>query len=512
MASGGHATLQLLSIMSAVSGNGMPRRWCACLLVALSLVTYVDAKANFAAHEGGPAKLPVTTASPEARKLFQRALQNLETRRRDEALQYLREANKADPYFAQALILISHLTPDPEEQRSTRVRAKQLVERVSPGERLLITWLAGVQEDNYVSAIIAMNDLLSQFPRDQRLAFLAGRWLVHQERYEQGIVVLERAVALAPNYPAALNELGYAYAFSGNFEKGIAAMERYVALEPDQPNPHDSYGEILRLAGKFEAALEQYRMSIRIDPNFGSELGVADTYAVMGKEEEARDEYARAIVFTTSQSDKVEYELQSAITWIRENNRKKAERVLGDVAKHAHAAGLARLEAEAHRSLATYEPDHKAAMKQLQAALAALDEQHELSRTDRDEEQARILSAQAMRLFESHEIEPAVVVVKQLENMAQNSRSQVIQLSYHSAAGAVLVAQGKYAEAIPHLEEDSADPLSMKLLWRAYGGTGETEQSRAIAAKLAGLNVPTLEQALVVPQFRASLISQGRQP
>ena len=101
-----------------------------------------------------------------------------------------------------------------------------------------------------------------------------------------------------------------------------------MALEPDQPNPHDSYGEILRMAGKFDAALEQYRMSIRIDPNFGSELGVADTYALMGKELEAREEYDRAIVFAPSDGDKVQRELQSAVTWIRENNRKQAERAL----------------------------------------------------------------------------------------------------------------------------------------------------------------------------------------
>ena len=52
---------------------------------------------------------------------------------------------------------------------------------------------------------------------------------------------------------------------------------------PIEPNPHDSYGEILRMDGKFDAALEQYRISVRMDPNFGSELGIADTLALMGK-------------------------------------------------------------------------------------------------------------------------------------------------------------------------------------------------------------------------------------
>ncbi len=221
------------------------------------------------------------------------------------------------------------------------------------------------------------------------------------------MVVLERAVTLYPDYAAALNDLGYGYADTGNFEKAFAAMDRYVALEPDQPNPHDSYGEILRMAGKFDAALEQYRMSIRIDPNFGSELGVADTYALMGKEQEAREEYDRAIVFAASDGDKVQRELQSAVTWIRENNRKQAERALSDVARHAHTAGLGQLEAEAHRILGMYEPDSKAAMKHLQAAQDALQEEHEISASDRNEEQARILRVQATRSADVQDMDSA---------------------------------------------------------------------------------------------------------
>jgi hypothetical protein len=106
----------------------------------------------------------------------------------------------------------------------------------------------------------------------------------------------------------------------------------------------------------------------------------------------------------------------------------------------------------------------------------------------------------------------AAKAVSQLETMAGKSRSQVIQLCYHGAAGATLMVQGKYADAIPHLQEDSADPLSMRLLWRAFSSTGAAADAQAVASKLATLNVPTVEQALVVPQFRASLVSLARQP
>jgi tetratricopeptide (TPR) repeat protein len=492
----------------------MLRRWCVYLLLFSSLATSASTKSNPAqdTQKNASTKLPVTTSSAQARNSFEKAMREFEQYRIPETLQDLRAATHADPNFAQAFILLSRMSPDPGEQARTRMRARQLAAKVSPSEQLLIRWLAGAQENNYLSAISAMNDLLAKYPRDQRLAYLAGDWLMQQQRYEQAVAVLERAVALFPDYAAALNDLAYGYADTGNFEKAFAAMDRYVALEPDQPNPHDSYGEILRMAGKLDAALEQYRMSIRIDPNFGSELGVADTYAVMGKEREAREEYDRAIVFAPSNADRVQRELQSAVTWIRENNRKQADRALSDVARHAHTAGLARLEAEVHLIQAMYEPDLKLAMQHLQAAQDVLREEHQISAIDRDEEQARILRVRAGRLAEIHDLDSASNAVKQLATLAGKSRSLVIQLCYHGAAGAVLVAQGKFTEAIPHLEEGTTDPESMRLLWRAYTSTGATSEAQAVATKLAAMNLPTVEQALVVPQFRVSLISRAGQP
>ena len=235
----------------------MLRRWCLYLLLFSSLAALASTKSNPAQpkQKNASTKLPVTTSSAQARTSFEKSMREFEEYRIPESLQDLRAAAKADPNFAQAFILISRMSQDPAEQASTRKRAEQLAVKVTPSEQLLIRWLADAQQNNYLPAIAAMNDLLARYPRDQRLAYLAGDWLMQQFRYEQAVAVLERALALNPDYAAALNDLAYGYADMGNFEKAFAAMDRYVALEPDQPNPHDSYGEILRMAGKLDAAL-----------------------------------------------------------------------------------------------------------------------------------------------------------------------------------------------------------------------------------------------------------------
>jgi hypothetical protein len=62
--------------------------------------------------------------------------------------------------------------------------------------------------------------------------------------------------------------------------------------------------------------------------------------------------------------------------------------------------------------------------------------------------------------------------------------------------------QKKYSEAIAYLEEDQNNPLSLELLVQAYFQTNQTEKLHQAEAILRGTNVPTMEQAIVVPAAR----------
>jgi len=93
------------------------------------------------------------------------------------------------------------------------------------------------------------------------------------------------------------------------------------------------------------------------------------------------------------------------------------------------------------------------------------------------------------------------------------SRRQRFESEYGLSAydANVLVEQGKYAEAIPHLEEDNDNPEALLLLYKAYKQTGAQEDANLLAKRLAGKNEPTVEQALVVPQFRVVLADEQKQ-
>lgn len=449
--------------------------------------------------------MPVTTSSPQARELFERALTDYENLYLERANIGWRAAVQADPNFALAYVFIAYNSNDPAEASAAREKAKLLTAKATPGERLLIQWITSVKENNFIAGISAMNDMLEMFPKDKRLAYLAGNWMMGQNSYEQAQKTLERALDIDKNYPPALNDLAYCYAYSRKYSEAFEAMERYVAALPNLPNPQDSYAEILRMSGNFDAAIEHYRAALKIDPEFDySQLGLGDTYALMGHQAHARLEYDKAIQKARTDADRLSYSLQSAITWARENNFAEADKAFSAVAEKAHATGFDLTEAQASRIKSLYQADDSQALKHLASAEEALNRQtSSMAQSDRDDERARILRYRAVRAEHSGNQTLAAQTLQQLETMAGSTRSVVVRSSYHGAAGTLLMRQEKIPEAIGHLEEDEDNPYSLELLSRAYSIAGASDKRHEVEVKLRASNAPTMEQALVVPAVRS---------
>ncbi len=456
--------------------------------------------------------LPVTTSSAEARALYQKGMQDYENLYLERCNDDWRAAVKADPNLAVAWAWIAFNSSDPKEVNAAREKAKALAPKLTPGEQLMIAWIAKVQEGDFLGGISSMNDMLEMYPKDKHLIYLAANWLMNENGDDQAQRLLEKALALDKNYPAALNDLAYEYARSRQFAKAFAAMDRYVALLPTEPNPHDSYGELLRMAGNFEGSLQHYHAALKIDPDFvTSQVGLGDTYALMGNQEQARMEYDKAIRSAHNEADRLDYSMQKAMTWVRDGKFSEADRRFQEIAQIAHAKDQYLREAQAYRHLAEYQADDKTSLKYLQDAEESL-APAAISKGDQAEELSRILRNRAVRA--AHAGDPALAEksLKQLEAMATGSRNRVIQSSYNGAAGTLLMIQEnmtqenkdqkKLDEAISNLEDDRDNPFSMELLVQAYYQTNQPDKLAEAEARLRGTNVPTMEQALVVPAAR----------
>lgn len=448
-----------------------------------------------------PETLPVTTTSAAAARYFENGMVHYENHRWNLALSDWNEAIKLDPKFALAYTWIGMTTTDPTEESRNRAQAKASMDTASPAEQLMVRWMVGIHENNYVEGISAMNDLLGLYPSDKRLNFLVGYWLYKQDQYDLAEKLTLKALASDSNYPTAYNQMGYLYSRRGDYPKALEATAKYVKLLPNEPNPHDSYAEMLRFSGRFEEALTQYRMALKMDPTFYiSQKELGETYAIMGDEEKARIEYAKAIHDAPSSGLKAEYLQKSAMTYLRDKQYDLADKAFLGAAEQAYAMEQWVWEARAHRIMAMFEPDSSASMKELDKATAILTAKKGfVAQTDLDEEEARILRVRVERDSTMAEAEQAL---QQLEKMANSGGSVSIERTYHGAAGTLLLAQEKYVDAIPQLQEDFANPLSLKLLLTAYEKSGATDQASNLRKKLTVWRIPSVEEALVVPAFR----------
>ncbi|HKI00010.1 MAG TPA: tetratricopeptide repeat protein [Candidatus Sulfotelmatobacter sp.] len=479
---------------------------CAVLVLGLCLTAPLFTSPLYAHHvkKGDTTTLPVTTKSAKARELYEKGMADYENLYLERCNDDWRAAVKEDPNLAAAWAWIAFNSGNPQEVSDARAHAKALVPKLTPGEQLMVGWIVKVQEGDFLQGISLMNDLLEMYPRDKHLMYLAGNWLMGENGNEQAQRIFEKALAVDKNFPAALNDLAYVEARNRQYDKAFAAMDRYVALLPKEPNPQDSYGELLRMAGNFEGSLQHYRAALKMDPDFvTSQLGLGDTYALMGNQEQARMEYDKAIRFAHNEADRQTYAMQKAMTWVREGKYAEADRDFLEIAQTSHAKEQDLQEAQAYRHMAEYQADDDVALKNLKLAEEALHHLATISPSDRDEELSRILRNRTVRAARSGNQPLADQSLQQLEALANGSRNRVIQSSWQGAVGTLLMEQKKYDEAIAHLEEDQDNPFTMELLVQAYYQTMQTEKLHEMEAKLRGTNVPTMEQALVVPAVRA---------
>ena len=448
--------------------------------------------------------LPFSTTSPRVVRLLEDAWKlGLDEVQQEQAIDVLHRAVKMDPDFAFGHELLATMSLDSAEQIVEQQKAFALRDHASPAERLAIEWQQDSSDHQLMSAIPKMNELLSEYPRDRWVVFLAIRWLMAQTQYARAVSVYEHSGLDAPGL---LNRTAYCYAHMRQFDKAVVLMDRYVAALPHDPNPQDSYAEILRMAGHFEQAVEHYREALQLDSQFyPSEFGIADTYSLMGDQGRARAEYKVAFRKFASLPDfyVVQWKTREGTTFVREGDYVGADRAFQALAEYAHSKHMSQVEADTQRQMAIYQVDLKQGMVYLNKAEAALNEgKNAMPMVLLQQEQAQILRARVEIALRVGNKEMATTTLGQLKDLSDRSNDAVIETAYHGAAGAELFSQKKYDQAVSHLEEDPNNPLSLKLLAAAYQKIGYSAGTKRTEETLANFNEATLEQALVVPAFR----------
>lgn len=453
-----------------------------------------------------PEIFPLTTKSDKAVHMMQRVW-DLEADQveQEKACVVLRKIVKADSDFAVAHELLAQFSLDPAEQVSEQAKALKARDHGSPAEKTFVDWFQSAADHDLINAITSMNQLIKQFPHDRWVTLMANEWLMQEQQYERAAQVYERSGIL--DSPGLDNNAAYTYANMREFDKAFVLMDRYVAALPHDANPNDSYAEILRMAGHYKEAIEHYRAALAINPEFySSQFGIADTYLLMGEEAEARKQYEIGFrKFAIPALHEVQWENREALTYIRESDLKGADKAFQALADYAHANRMGQVEADTYRQMAIYQPEAQQALALLDKAQTVLKQHRNTSAITEQQELAQILRARVELAVRQGDKATAESSLQKLVVMSDGSDDKLIESAYNGAAGAALFGEHKYKEAISHLEEDTDNPLSLRLLAAAYRKTGDAQRAKHAGELLAGNNNPTLEQTMIVPAFRDCL-------
>jgi tetratricopeptide (TPR) repeat protein len=445
--------------------------------------------------------IPVSTKSEEALKSLELAWDKYENAMYDASADQARHATQKDPQSAIAYAMISfaarRTTPDP----AALAKAESLLSRATPDEQLLVRWMTNVQGRNLLPAITSMNDLLKRYPRDKHVLYVTGEWLFIQQDDDHARKLLETALEIDPNFPAALNRLGYLYIRAGDPDpaKALASLQRYAQVETKSSNPQDSLGEVSRIAGNDQASLQHYAESLRIDPSFlASQEGLGDTRTLMGDFDGARKEYDLALKIAKSPVDELYIKEQRALVSFWEGKPAQGQQELAAFAEEAARKKEPNGQFNIALARAMLTADSESELSQLKELTAFLDQPHAgMLESDRSVARATVLRERVRVATLRGLSSEATQAVSLLEKLATDSRDLFVEACYESAHGYMLAAQNDLQNAAEGLAADPHSPLALQQLALAQEKLGNDSAAEATFIRLKYQRAPTVEWFLV---------------
>src|SRR6266576_3750418 len=161
--------------------------------------------------------IPLSTRSEEARKTLELAWDKYENAMYQPSAQLARQAAKKDPHSALSYALVSFAARRGMPDAAALAKAKALLSRATPDERLLVRWMTDIQDDNLLPAIASMNDLLKRYPRDKHVLYITGEWLFLQQDDDRA-------------YISSQYGLGYTRTLMGDFAGARREYDRAIPM------------------------------------------------------------------------------------------------------------------------------------------------------------------------------------------------------------------------------------------------------------------------------------------
>jgi len=471
-----------------------------------------EASAPVAVTQPTPAnggKIPVTTASADAKAEFLQGRDLAEKLRITDSHAHFEKAASLDPNFALAELNLSGTAPTGKEFFDHLGKAVSLADKASNGEKLLILATEAGANNNPAKQKEYLDQLVAAYPNDERAHFNLGGYYFGQQDYPQAIEHYRKATEIARTYSSAWNLLGYAYRQNADFPNAEKAFQKYIELIPGDPNPYDSYAELLLKEGKFDESITQYRKALSIDPNFiNAHQGIAMALTYQGKPDEAAAELAN--ITTKARNDGERRTALFALTVVDVDGGRMAkaladvekQRALGEKTKDVPAmAGDLQLKGNILVEMGKADEARAA----FQNALKTI-EGSSLSEQIKDNNRRVIHYNLARVALVKKDIAGAKTEAEEFRKGAEASNNPAQVRLSHELTGLIALAEKDYDKALAELPQaNQQNPQNLYRMCQAYQGKGDREKAKEMCTKAAEFNsLPALNYAFVRTKAKAA--------
>jgi len=437
-------------------------------------------------------KVPITTASPEAKKLYVDGRDLLERLRATDGRRLFEQAVTKDPNFALAYVGLANTSGTNREFVDAVTKAVALADKVSEGERHQILALEAGMKGDPAGNLGHVKELVRLFPNDERVHTQLGVLYFGRQDYPNAIAEFEKATAINPRFSPPYNQLGYAYRFLEKFSDAEATFKKYTELIPDDPNPYDSYAELLMKTGRFDESIKAYEKALSIDPNFiNSYIRIGNDYLAMGKTDQARAAFAKVTAHARNTGEKRLARFWMAASYVHDGATDKAidELKAGSALSEAeHDAGtmsgdlvqMGDVLREAGRfddALAKYGQ----AVKMIDGSQLA-DPIKAATRRQNVFEEGRVAATK-------HDLATAKTRLAEYEKLVAPRNAPFELRQQHELAGMIALDEKRYAAAADELKQaNQRDPRVLLFQAQAAQGAGDTARATSLAQKAAHFN------------------------
>ena len=443
-------------------------------------------------HAVNTKKIPITTASDEARDAFLKGRWLLDNLRVTDAHEYFLKAVEADPNFSLAYLRVANTPSTNQEFFDALRRAIELSANASEGEKLLIAaFEAGVAGDPQTQRS-KLEALVALFPEDERAHNAIATFFFGQQDYERSISAYRAAIDIDPEIAQPYNQLGYALRFVGDYAAAEEVFQRYTELIPDQPNPYDSYAELLMKLGRYDESITSYEKALQIDPNFiASYIGIGNNLMFVGRHEDARSTFTKIDEIARNDGERRQARFWAAASYLHEGDFESAF----DEIQRRYDVATETDDRSAMAGDLNFMGDIMLRAGRADEAAEKYEGQLEMMRTSDATDEVKEATARNLKydmarvaLWKADLAAASELADAYRQEVAVHSVRFEVQRT-HELDGMIALAEGDLETAIAYFEQaNQQDPQIWLLKARTYAAMGDSEGARSACDQVINFN------------------------